>query len=229
LEDSANRVEYQLNAIAKKYDLRSDEDRVKYVQESAGLIATLPSPVQREIYGTRVAEHAGIGTDAMKLEISNAWKRKQNQEKKKQEKIDLSPARQLQPKSKTIRYDNMRSAMAEESVIAMAFRDPSLLDRIGALKPESFSVPLLGRVFRQLVQRHEQALEISPAVLEDVTGEEMSHIAAIVQRHQGPVNENEFSDCVKTILSQYQSANVSSGDDLLAFQKKLRESKGVKA
>jgi hypothetical protein len=43
------------------------------------------------------------------------------------------------------------------------------------------------------------------------------------------VNENEFSDCVKTILSQYQSANVSSGDDLLAFQKKLRESKGVKA
>jgi hypothetical protein len=57
----------------------------------------------------------------------------------------------------------------------------------------------------------------------------MSHVAAIVQRHQGPVNENEFDDCMKTILSEHQIASVSSEDDLLAFQKKLKESKGVKA
>ena len=56
LEDSSNRVEYQLNAIAKKYDIREDEQKVKFLQESADLIASLSSAVQREVYGGRVAE-----------------------------------------------------------------------------------------------------------------------------------------------------------------------------
>jgi hypothetical protein len=57
----------------------------------------------------------------------------------------------------------------------------------------------------------------------------MSHVAAIVQRQQGPVNENALNDCIKTIFDEHQSANVSTEDDLLAYQKKLKESKGVKA
>jgi DNA primase len=229
LEESSNRVEYQLNAIRRKYDLREDEQRVKFVQEAAELICTLGSPVQREVYGGRAAEAAGISLDAMKLEVSKAFKRRIAREKKKQEAIDLAPAKNLQPKSRTFRYDNMKSAMAEETVLAMALKEPALLDQVQNMKASQFSSALLGRVFEQLQFRHRQGLEVSVSVLTELTGEEMSHIAAIVQRHQGPVNENEFSDCVKTILSQYQSANVSSGDDLLAFQKKLRESKGVKA
>ena len=229
LEESSNRVEYQLNAIRHKYDLREDEQRVKFVQEAAELICTLGSPVQREVYGGRAAEAAGISLDAMKLEVSKAFKRRIAREKKKQEAIDLAPAKNLQPKSRTFRYDNMKSAMAEETVLAMALKEPALLDQVQNMKASQFSSALLGRVFEQLQFRHRQGLEVSVGVLTELTGEEMSHIAAIVQRHQGPVNENEFSDCVKTILSQYQSANVSSGDDLLAFQKKLRESKGVKA
>jgi hypothetical protein len=41
------------------------------------------------------------------------------------------------------------------------------------------------------------------------------------------VNENALNDCVKTIFAEHQAASVSSHDDLLAFQKKLKESKGV--
>ncbi len=229
LEESSNRVEYQLNAIRRKYDLREDEQRVKFVQEAAELICTLGSPVQREVYGGRAAEAAGISADAMKLEISKAFKRRVAREKKKQEAIDLAPAKNLQPKSRTIRYDNMRSAMAEETVIAMALKVPALLDQAKYLKPSQFSSALLGRVYEQLQSRHLQGLEVSLGVLVDLTPEEMSHVAAIVQRQQGPVNENALNDCIKTIFDEHQSANVSTEDDLLAYQKKLKESKGVKA
>ena len=117
LEESSNRVEYQLAAILKKYDLRDDDQKVKYLQESAGLISTLGSSVQREVYAGRVAEVAKISLDAMKLEVNRAYKRRQYQEKKKQEKIDLSPAKNLQPTSRAIRYDNLTSAMAEEMLL----------------------------------------------------------------------------------------------------------------
>ena len=229
LEESSNRVEYQLNAIRRKYDLREDEQRVKFVQEAAELICTLSSPVQREVYGGRAAEAAGISLDAMKLEINKAFKRRIAREKKKQEAIDLAPAKNLQPKSRSFRYDNVKSAMAEESVVAMVLKVPALLDQTDRLRKEQFSSLLLGRVYEQLQLRHRQGLEVSVAVLVDLTAEEMSHVAAIVQRHQGPVNESALNDCVRTIFAEHQAASVNSNDDILAYQKKLKESKGVKA
>ena len=228
LEESSNRVEYQLNAIRKKYDLREDDQKVKYLQESADLISSLTSAVQREVYGGRVADAAKISMDAMKLEIDRAYKRRQYQQKKKQEKIDLAPARALQPRSRTIRYDNMKSAMAEETVLAQALKEPALLDRCGSLSAAEFSSPLLGKVYDQLLARHRQGLEVSLAVVADLEPEEMSHIAGVVQRHQGPVNEQAFDDCVATIRGEHQMGQVSTEDDLLALRNKLKESKGIK-
>ena len=228
LEGSANRVEYQLNAIRKKYDLRVDDQKIAYVHEAAELICTLDSSVKREVYGGRVAESAGISMDAMKLEVNKAFKRRKAIERKRQEKIDLAPMKALQPKDRSIRYDNMRSARAEEGVIAQVLREPALLDQARALRPEDFSVALLGNVYKQLRQRHDTGLEVSLGVLADLSAEEMSHITGIVQKQQGPVNETAFRDCVRTIQAERQRSAVSTDDDLLALRNKLKESKGAK-
>ena len=227
LEESSNRVEYQLNTILKKYDIRQDEERIKYIHEAADLICTLGSAVQREVYGTRVAETGKISFEAMKLEIGKAFKRRMAREKKQQEKIDLAPARAMQPKSRTIHYDNVRSALAEENVIGYILREPALLDTCRELSGAKFSVSLLGRVFDQLMQRYSRGLEVSIAVLEDLTAEDASHLAGICQRQTGPVNEAALRDCIKLILNEQQSSQVSTDADLLAFRNKLKESKGT--
>ena len=228
LEESSNRVEYQINAIAKKYDLREDDQRIQFIHEAAELISTLGSAVQREIYGGRVAEAGKISPESMKMEIGKAYKRRIAREKKRQEQIDLAPVKALQPKSRTIRYDNIKSAVAEEGIIALALKDPSLLDGDSSLKTSDFSVALLGKVYDQLWVRYNQGLAVSMSVLTDLTADEMSHIAAICQRQQGPVNETAFRDCVRTVRESAQAKNIASDDDLLAFRNKLKESKGTK-
>ena len=229
LEASSNRVEYQLNAILKKYDIRDDDQKVKYLQESAELICTLTSSVQREVYAGRVAEVAKISMEAMKLEVNRAFKRRIAREKKKQEKIDLSPAKNLQPKNNKIRYNNVKSAMAEEMLLALCLREPALLDYTRGLKEEMFSSDLLGKVFGQLSSRHREHLEVSVSGLTDFSQEEISHIAGILQRQQGPVNEQALLDCVHTIQQEYQSAKVESEEDLLAWQQRMKQRKGIKA
>ena len=228
LEESSNRVEYQLNAIRRKYDLREDDQRVKYIHESADLICTLGSAVQREVYGGRVAEIGKISSDAMKIEVDKAYKRRLYRDKKKQEQIDLAPAKSLQPKSREIRYDNLKSALAEEEVIAMVLREPAMLDQTQGLSAQEFSSSLLGKVYDQLQQRHRQGLGISTAVLTDLTPDEMSHVALIVQRQQSPVNEQAFSDCIRTIRAEHQSAQVKDEQDLQALANRLRERKGIR-
>ncbi|MBR5529458.1 MAG: DNA primase, partial [Oscillospiraceae bacterium] len=225
IEGSSNRVEYQINAILKKYNIAEDEQRIKFIQEAAELISTLGSAAQREIYGHRVAEVGKISFDTMKLEVNKAFKRRIAAERKKQEKVNLSPAETLQPKSRTIHYDNMKSAMAEEGVLALVLRDPTLAEQSKELTGSSFSVPLFGKVYDQIRDRLQKGMDISLGVLSDLTPEEMSHLAGVTQRQMGPVSQAAFRDCVKIILQAAQAKNVSSDDDLMAFRKKLKESK----
>ena len=121
---------------------------------------------------------------------------------KKQEKIDLAPAQALQPKIRTIRYDNMKSAMAEEGILGQILREPAMLEQAKELTGSDFSVPLLGKVYDELRSRYSQGLEVSLSVLGDYTPAEVSHIAAISQRQQGPVNEDAFRDCCPSIAAQ---------------------------
>lgn len=229
LEESSNRVEYQLNAIVRKYDLQDDEQKVRFIGEAAEFLSTLGNAVQREVYGHRVADAAKISYDAMKIEVNKAYKRRLAREKKRQEKIDLAPAQALQPKTKTIRYDNLKSAMAEESILAMVLKEPALFEEAKDLSPAEFSSQLLARVYSQLLERYGQGLDVSLAVLEELSAEEMSHITGIVQRIQGPVSEQAFRDCVRTIKAEHQAAAISSEADLLALQERLKERKGMKA
>ena len=229
LEESSNRVEYQLGAILKKYDLQDDDQKVKYLQEAAELICTLSSSVQREVYAGRVAETAKISLEAMKLEVNRAFRRRMQKEKKKQEKIDLAPARNRQPQVGKLRYDNVKSAMAEEMVLALCLRESALLDKTTGLRPEMFSSQLLGRVFSQLLARHQTGLEVSLGGLTEFTPEEKSHIAGIAQRQSGPVNEQALLDCVRTIQDAYQSSKVDSDEELRLRQERMKQRKGIKA
>ena len=228
LEESSNRVEYQLRAIQKKYDLSSDEERVNFVTEAADFLSTLPSAIQREIYGNRVAEVGKISGEAMKLEVEKAFKRRLSREKRKQEKIDLAPARNLQMQSKSVRYDNVRSAAAEEQVIAGVMKDPSLLDQIPELTEQDFSVPFLARVFSQQLARHRAGQEVTLTGLTDFTSEEMAHVAGILQRYDSPVNAQGLRDCARTIQMEHQSGSVTTEDDLMALRTRLQERKGLR-
>lgn len=228
LEESSNRVEYQLRAIQKKYDLSSDEERVNFVTEAADFLSTLPSAIQREIYGNRVAEVGKISGEAMKLEVEKAFKRRLSREKRKQEKIDLAPARNLQMQSKSVRYDNVRSAAAEEQVIAGVMKDPSLLGQIPELTEQDFSVPFLARVFSQQLARHRAGQEVTLTGLTDFTSEEMAHVAGILQRYDSPVNAQALRDCARTIQMEHQSGSVTTEDDLMALRNRLQERKGLR-
>ena len=228
LEGSSNRIEYQLNAIAKKYDISVDDQKVQFVNECAALIATLDSPIKREIYGKRVAEAASLSEKAVEMEVNKAQKIRRAREKKAQEKIDLAPAQAFQRRgSSKVPYNNVKSGVAEQGLIAMLMRESALLGQAGDLKAEEFSVPLFAKVYTQIKERVAMGLEVSLATLTDLTDDEMSHMAGIVYE-QDAINEKAFADCVRTVRAEHQSKQVSSEDDLMAIRQRMKERKGLK-
>ena len=222
LEGAENQMEYRLQSLRQKYDLNLDDQKVEFLKAAAELLASVGNAVEREVYGARAAEAAGVSPEVMRLETERAFKRRVRRDAKRQEKIDLAPAAKLQPRSKTIRYDNLKSAMAEEGLLGQILREPALLDRV-ELEPEEFSCELLGRVYGLLRSRHREGLQVNLSCLEGLTPEESAQLASVAQRQEGPVNETALRDCAATIRREHRLAKTTGPEGLLALRDALRE------
>ena len=225
---SENSVEYRLGVVQGKYDLNRDEERAAFLQEAAGVLAGLSSPVEREIYGGRAAELAGISKDAMLQEVERLRRRQGWEAKKKQERENLAPAQRLQPKERSLRYTNVRSARAEEGILRIVLLDGGFFAQLNELKEEHFSSPLLGKAYRLLRERWEGDRPVTLAALDGIlTAEEANLLAGAVQdpqpRHTA---QAALEDNKNIILSEYRSRNIRSGEDLSDLRERLKEKKG---
>ena len=229
LSGSENGVEFRMAQVAGKYDLTSDEARIAYCGEISDLLASLPGAVEREIYTTRAAETAKITPEAMKLEVQRAFKRRLAREKKAELRKDLNPAAQLQPKERSLRYDNVRSARAEEGVLRLLLMDESLFPPERPLAPEQFSSPLLGRAFGLLWQAREEGRSPSLAPLaSELTPDEMSHITAVCQQPESAQNARQaLADYIRIVQTEASKRAGAAIDPLLAATEKYKVKKGT--
>ena len=226
LDQSENQADYQLESLRRGFDLTQDAQRVEFISKAAALIASFPNAVQREIYADRAAEVAGVSAQAVRLEIEKARKKRRSAEQKKQEAIDLAPAKQLQPQIKGLRYDDVKSAAAEEGLLRMLLREPELIPAVG-LSAEDFSVPLFARVYAALQERFTQGGAVSLAALEGLfTAEEMAHLSRITSRDEVPLTEQARSDYIRTIREQAESRRPRDADSLLQMAQRLQRTKG---
>ena len=229
LSGSENGIEFRMAQVAGKYDLADDQARVAYCEEVSDLLAGLSNPVEQEIYTTRAAETAKITPEAMKLEVQRAFKRRLSREKRAELRRDLNPAAQLQPKERSFRYDNLRSARAEEGILRLLTMDESLFGQEPPLRPEQFSSPLLGKVFSLLWQAREVGRQPSVAALAGVLSqEEMNHITAICQQPEAPQNARQaLADYIRIVQTEAEKRAGRDTDPLLAATEKYKNKKGT--
>lgn len=227
LEGSENHIEYRLQSLRQKFDLTQDDQRVSYAREAASLLAGLSGTVEREVYGGRVAEQIGMAQSALMAEVDRLRKQRLRQAKRQQEKVDLSPMTQRQPKIRGVQYENPRSAQAEEQLLALIVREPGLLQQL-TLREEEFSTPLLGHAYEALrsswAEGHQPGIACLEAAFEPA---ELSHLTAVLARWDQLVDEQALRDCVEVIRTGYQSRRVQTTEDIAAYHKYLQEKKGL--
>ena len=229
MEQSSNSAEYRLSAVQGSFDLTRDDQRAQYLMAAAEVVAGLSSPVEREVYAGRCAETAGVSKDAVLQEVDRLRKKKFRQAQKREERENLVPARQLQPKSRELRYTNLRSARAEEGILRIVLLDGAFFRLLDDLPPDGFSSPLLGKAYALLRQRWEAGRSVAlPALEGQFTPEEMDQLSAAVQEPQPRTTaEAALADFKQIILAEHSKAEIhSEGEEgLLTLKQTLKQKK----
>ncbi len=224
---SSNSVEYRLDAVKSKYNLEIDEQKAAFAQEASEIVASLESPVEREIYGNRVAESAGISGAVMAQEIERIRKKKFREAQRKEDRKNLVPTQQLQPKSRSLRYSNVRSAMAEEGILRIVLLDGDYFRQLENLKEEYFSSPVLAKAYHLLRERWEESRPIAFTAFDgEFTEEETNLLASLVQKPQARnTAEQALKDNMNIILTEYFMRRESNEENLTTLRDQYKQTK----
>ena len=163
------------------------------------------------------------------MEVQRAFRRMAAKEKKTRERRELNPAASRQPQGRGLRYENIPSALAEEGGIRLLLLDDSLFGATPPVPAESFSSPLLGRVYASLWESHMAGRPLSISSLSgELTGEEMSHLTRVAQKPESPANgERALADYCRIIREEAQKRTVWVKEDpLAAADKRFKNKKG---
>ena len=229
LDGSAGQNDYRLEALLQKHSLSDEEGRMSFLREAVETVAALQSPIEREIYGNKAAAAAGISGAAFAQEVARYRKNRAWQVRKRQERKELTPSVQLQPKGRELRYNNLRSARAEEGVIRLLLLEPALFPAVeGVLSPEQFSAPVLAKAYSLLCRRHREGASTQLAALSGaLTEEEMSHLVRVMDQPESLSNSGQaLRDYIEIIETEaLKRGGEGTEDPLLAARGKFRERK----
>ena len=231
LGGSANQMDYRMNAVAAQYDLSDPEQKIAYSGEISRLIGAVSNAVEREVYAVRAAETAGISRQAMLMEVERARRRKRGQDRKELRRENLNTAALRQPRDRTIRYTDLRSAMAEEGIIRLLLLDGSLAEKCRGLEPEAFSSPLLGKVYARLLEAWDQGYALTAASLVgSCAPEEMGHLSSVLQKPEAPAHaDRALADYIQVVrVSADKRQGETEVDPLQAAVEKFKEDKKKK-
>ena len=126
------------------------------------------------------------------------------------------------------RYDDPESAAAEEGLIRVLYIDPALCRRAALPDAESFSSPLLGRIYACILERIRRGESADASHLAGMlTQEESSALVQIIDQPVGMTNrEQALKDYIEKITQRQRQR--SEKVDLLALQTEMQGKKGYK-
>ncbi len=235
VERASNDVEYRLIELGKRHLLSTTDGKVNYLKEATELLASLHSPLERDVYLGRLAADLQVSKTALQSQLSFQMKRRQKQQQAKQlSKVvrgTESSTQKVNPDAKA----HVRGASAEESLIGAILLNPDYLTAIAPLlPPEEMITPFNRKVYEQLLSRHEQGLSVELGFLsEEYEPDEMAYITKMVRdarEHVSSLNVEEAKRYVSVIKSENQLAALRQPSELTPeqIQEKLNAMKQMK-
>ena len=230
LDQSEHYIEYNLRQLQSKYDLADPVQKTEFARAGALLLSELDSPVEREVYAGQLAETTGVGKSALLQEIQRCQDQRLRAAKKKQARRNMTPVTQIQPKARQLRYDNPRSARAEEGILRLLMLDGTLVKNLQGLEAGQFSSPVLGKIYGVLLGHLQGGRPLQLGALEgELEGEEIALLAEILGRPAALENGAAAMADYRAVLDTERMKQQTTTDEavLLAARETYRKKKSI--
>lgn len=210
IENSKSDTEYKLSEVKRKYNLENDEDKVKYLTEASKILASSYNSIEREVYAIRLSAEVGVSKSSVMMQIEKYLKQRKKKEQRKEFKNVEKFVSAANDKVNAEKKNNLRAAVAEESLISAVINNPDIAESIFLkIMPDDMITNFNKRVFeviRELVSNNKM-LDISNFSLYNFSFEEIGRITKIICGYNAKMGTKEAIDEYLKVIKEENTKN----------------------
>lgn len=233
LDGVGSALDFRLENLRRKYDLKEDSQRLQYVKEAVEMLAQRSNPTEREVYAGRLAEQTDISKSAILAQLAQAGQQVGRRHRREQNRAILHSGEMdtIEVPYSAGGRQALGVASAQQRLLAAVLREPRYLPQVQAgLQPEQFLMPLHQQIYQAMLDTAARGEDLTLAVLHQTLSEEALHELSRLAAQYSDVNCTPedirlYLDRIARGTPKASKAAEMSNDELTRYLQSMREQK----
>ncbi len=232
IEKCGNDIEYRLMKLKENYNLNTTDGKVAFLNEAVKIVATIESPIERDVFASKLCAELEIDKNAFLEQISKVKRRDRRENIKKETRQIQAELNGQSDKINREHYKKPRSSSAEEALLVYLINNPDYANSISErVTPDKFSNSLIKRYYEYVLSKIKSGYEPLTSVSSDFNSDEVSYLYKLISTTIPAASTREAVEEYINVINEESNKLTSdkladmSADDINDYIMKLKQNK----
>lgn len=232
IEKCGNDIEYRLMKLKENYNLNTTDGKVAFLNEAVKIVATIESPIERDVFASKLCAELEIDKNAFLEQISKVKRRDKRENIKKETRQIQAELNGQSDKINREHYKKPRSSSAEEALLVYLINNPDYANSISErVTPDKFSNSLIKRYYEYVLSKIKSGYEPLTSVSSDFNSDEVSYLYKLISTTIPAASTREAVEEYINVINEESNKLTSdkladmSADDINDYIMKMKQNK----
>lgn len=232
IDKCGNDVEYRLMKLRENYNLNTTDGKVAFLNEAVKIVATIESPIERDVFASKLCAELEIDKNAFLEQISKVKRRDRRENIKKETRQIQAELNGQSDKINREHYKKPRSSSAEEALLVYLINNPDYANSISErVTPDKFSNSLIKRYYEYVLSKIKSGYEPLTSVSSDFNSDEVSYLYKLISTTIPAASTREAVEEYINVINEESNKLTSdkladmSADDINDYIMKMKQNK----
>ena len=232
IEKCGNDIEYRLMKLKENYNLNTTDGKVAFLNEAVKIVATIESPIERDVFASKLCAELEIDKNAFLEQISKVKRRDRRANIKKETRQIQAELNGQSDKINREHYKKPRSSSAEEALLVYLINNPDYANSISErVTPDKFSNSLIKRYYEYVLSKIKSGYEPLTSVSSDFNSDEVSYLYKLISTTIPAASTREAVEEYINVINEESNKLTSdkladmSADDINDYIMKMKQNK----
>lgn len=232
IEKCGNDIEYRLMKLKENYNLNTTDGKVAFLNEAVKIVATIESPIERDVFASKLCAELEIDKNAFLEQISKVKRRDRRENIKKETRQIQAELNGQSDKINREHYKKPRSSSAEEALLVYLINNPDYANSISErVAPDKFSNSLIKRYYEYVLTKIKSGYEPLTSVSSDFNSDEVSYLYKLISTTIPAASTREAVEEYINVINEESNKLTSdkladmSADDINDYIMKMKQNK----
>lgn len=232
IEKCGNDIEYRLMKLKENYNFNTTDGKVAFLNEAVKIVATIESPIERDVFASKLCAELEIDKNAFLEQISKVKRRDRRENIKKETRQIQAELNGQSDKINREHYKKPRSSSAEEALLVYLINNPDYANSISErVTPDKFSNSLIKRYYEYVLSKIKSGYEPLTSVSSDFNSDEVSYLYKLISTTIPAASTREAVEEYINVINEESNKLTSdkladmSADDINDYIMKMKQNK----